>query len=146
MIRLHFNNQVVGISMMILLSRKRIKLFNPFSSLGSLHYRVVFATALVFISTHITVFCFDIYCGKFAFIRAFRARTVVAIDDIQFHQCVRLGKFESDRAISFVPPDGTCELIKYRTTQDIKLPFRYDYVLSDYVFGSFMVFQCSKTS
>ncbi|KHJ90076.1 adaptor complexe medium subunit family protein [Oesophagostomum dentatum] len=52
------------------------------------------------------------------------ARTVVAIDDIQFHQCVRLGKFESDRAISFVPPDGTCELIKYRTTQDIKLPFR----------------------
>ncbi|PIO72470.1 TM2 domain protein [Teladorsagia circumcincta] len=51
------------------------------------------------------------------------ARTVVAIDDIQFHQCVRLGKFETDRAISFVPPDGTCELIKYRTTQDIKLPF-----------------------
>ncbi|WKX98345.1 hypothetical protein Q1695_013771 [Nippostrongylus brasiliensis] len=50
-------------------------------------------------------------------------RTVVAIDDIQFHQCVRLGKFESERAISFVPPDGTCELIKYRTTQDIKLPF-----------------------
>ncbi|VDK67014.1 unnamed protein product [Cylicostephanus goldi] len=53
------------------------------------------------------------------------ARTMVAIDDIQFHQCVRLGKFESDRAISFIPPDGTCELIKYRTTQDIKLPFRY---------------------
>ncbi|KAK6020585.1 hypothetical protein OSTOST_13757, partial [Ostertagia ostertagi] len=53
------------------------------------------------------------------------ARTVVAIDDIQFHQCVRLGKFETDRAISFVPPDGTCELIKYRTTQDIKLPFQY---------------------
>ncbi|VDM65239.1 unnamed protein product [Strongylus vulgaris] len=52
------------------------------------------------------------------------ARTMVAIDDIQFHQCVRLGKFESDRAISFIPPDGTCELIKYRTTQDIKLPFR----------------------
>uniref|UniRef100_A0A1I7XB94 MHD domain-containing protein n=1 Tax=Heterorhabditis bacteriophora TaxID=37862 RepID=A0A1I7XB94_HETBA len=52
------------------------------------------------------------------------ARVVVAIDDIQFHQCVRLGKFESERAISFVPPDGTCELIKYRTTQDIKLPFR----------------------
>ncbi|KAK6036944.1 hypothetical protein COOONC_25550, partial [Cooperia oncophora] len=63
-------------------------------------------------------------------------RTVVAIDDIQFHQCVRLGKFETERAIcpsrkifeteraiSFVPPDGTCELIKYRTTQDIKLPF-----------------------
>lgn len=51
-------------------------------------------------------------------------RVIVAIDDIQFHQCVRLSRFESERAISFVPPDGTCELIKYRTTQDIKLPFR----------------------
>ena len=56
-----------------------------------------------------------------------RNRVIVAIDDIQFHQCVRLSRFESERAISFVPPDGTCELIKYRTTQDIKLPFRQEY-------------------
>lgn len=55
----------------------------------------------------------------------YRPRVSIAIDDIQFHQCVRLGKFESERTISFVPPDGQCELIKYRTTQDIKLPFRY---------------------
>jgi hypothetical protein len=26
--------------------------------------------------------------------------------DIKFHQCVRLTRFESDRTISFVPPDG----------------------------------------
>ncbi|CAI4232320.1 unnamed protein product [Auanema sp. JU1783] len=51
-------------------------------------------------------------------------RVMIAIDDIQFHQCVRLGRFETERTISFVPPDGQCELIKYRTTQDIKLPFR----------------------
>lgn len=28
----------------------------------------------------------------------------VALEDCQFHQCVRLGKFDSDRTISFVPP------------------------------------------
>lgn len=37
----------------------------------------------------------------------------VAIDDCQFHQCVKLGKFDSDRTISFVPPDGEFELMKY---------------------------------
>ncbi|EDQ85742.1 uncharacterized protein MONBRDRAFT_38695 [Monosiga brevicollis MX1] len=48
----------------------------------------------------------------------------IAIDDLTFHQCVRLGKFDMDRSISFIPPDGEFELMKYRTTQDIKLPFR----------------------
>lgn len=52
------------------------------------------------------------------------ARVSVAIDDLQFDQCVRLGKFETEHAISFIPPDGSCELMKYRTTSDIKLPFR----------------------
>ncbi|GMS89050.1 hypothetical protein PENTCL1PPCAC_11225, partial [Pristionchus entomophagus] len=52
------------------------------------------------------------------------ARVAVAIDDLQFDQCVRLGKFETEHAISFIPPDGSCELMKYRTTTDIKLPFR----------------------
>merc|ERR1711962_896450 len=48
----------------------------------------------------------------------------IAIDDCTFHQCVRLSKFESDRAISFIPPDGEYELMRYRTTKDISLPFR----------------------
>lgn len=48
----------------------------------------------------------------------------IAIDDVTFHQCVRLGKFDSDRAISFIPPDGEFELMKYRTTENITLPFR----------------------
>jgi len=37
----------------------------------------------------------------------------IAIDDLTFHQCVKLTKFDSERAISFVPPDGEFELMKY---------------------------------
>ncbi|KAJ3335219.1 hypothetical protein HDU93_006114 [Gonapodya sp. JEL0774] len=48
----------------------------------------------------------------------------VELDDVQFHQCVRLGRFDSDRTISFVPPDGEFELMRYRTTDSISLPFR----------------------
>lgn len=51
-------------------------------------------------------------------------RDPIAIDDLTFHQCVKLGKFDMDRSISFIPPDGEFELMKYRTTQDVKLPFR----------------------
>lgn len=39
----------------------------------------------------------------------------VELDDCQFHQCVRLNEFDSDRTISFVPPDGEFELMKYVT-------------------------------
>ncbi|GLD68622.1 AP-2 complex subunit mu-B [Lates japonicus] len=48
----------------------------------------------------------------------------IAIDDCTFHQCVQLSKFDSERSISFIPPDGEYELMRYRTTKDIILPFR----------------------
>eukprot|EP01116_Phalansterium_solitarium_P024605 TRINITY_DN9053_c0_g1_i2.p1 TRINITY_DN9053_c0_g1~~TRINITY_DN9053_c0_g1_i2.p1 ORF type:complete len:434 (-),score=145.45 TRINITY_DN9053_c0_g1_i2:279-1580(-) len=48
----------------------------------------------------------------------------IALDDCTFHQCVRLGKFDSDRTISFIPPDGEFELMKYRTTENINIPFK----------------------
>eukprot|EP00834_Sanchytrium_tribonematis_P005944 NODE_398_length_8105_cov_1.375094.p1 type:complete len:364 gc:universal NODE_398_length_8105_cov_1.375094:1665-574(-) len=48
----------------------------------------------------------------------------VALDDCQFHQCVRLGKFQTERTISFVPPDGEFELMRYRTTENINIPFK----------------------
>ncbi|KAL3320637.1 AP-2 complex subunit mu [Cichlidogyrus casuarinus] len=48
----------------------------------------------------------------------------IAIDDVQFHQCVKLGKFDTEHSISFIPPDGEFELMRYRTTKDISLPFR----------------------
>lgn len=51
-------------------------------------------------------------------------KPVVVIDDCQFHQCVKLSKFETEHSISFIPPDGEFELMRYRTTKDISLPFR----------------------
>lgn len=41
-------------------------------------------------------------------------RRVVDIEDIKFHQCVRLAKFDDERTITFVPPDGDFDLITYR--------------------------------
>lgn len=38
----------------------------------------------------------------------------VEMDDLKFHKCVNLNKFESDRSIEFVPPDGELELMSYR--------------------------------
>ncbi|WEW56433.1 clathrin associated protein complex medium subunit [Emydomyces testavorans] len=48
----------------------------------------------------------------------------VTLEDCQFHQCVRLGKFDADRIISFVPPDGEFELMRYRATENVNLPFK----------------------
>lgn len=48
----------------------------------------------------------------------------IDIDDVKFHQCVKLGKFDTDRSISFVPPDGEFELMRYRVAENINLPFR----------------------
>ena len=37
----------------------------------------------------------------------------VELDDCHFHQCVRLNEFDSDRTISFIPPDGEFELMRW---------------------------------
>jgi AP-1 complex subunit mu len=44
----------------------------------------------------------------------------VELDDIKFHQCVRLARFENDRTISFIPPDGEFELMTYRLNTHVK--------------------------
>ena len=56
----------------------------------------------------------------------------IAIDDIKFHQCVRLGKFDKDRAITFIPPDGVFELMTYRVTENINLPFKIMPIFQEY--------------
>ncbi|OLL24280.1 AP-2 complex subunit mu [Neolecta irregularis DAH-3] len=48
----------------------------------------------------------------------------VTLEDCQFHQCVKLGKFDADRVISFIPSDGEFELMKYRATDNVTLPFK----------------------
>ena len=44
----------------------------------------------------------------------------IELEDIKFHQCVRLSKFENDRTISFIPPDGQFELMSYRLNTMLK--------------------------
>ena len=39
---------------------------------------------------------------------------------MKFHQCVRLSRFENDRTISFIPPDGEFELMSYRLNTQVK--------------------------
>lgn len=64
----------------------------------------------------------------------------VELEDIKFHQCVRLARFENDRTISFIPPDGTFELMSYRLSTQVRpliwldavieqRPTRVDYVV-----------------
>ncbi|KAL0480408.1 AP-3 complex subunit mu-1 [Acrasis kona] len=38
------------------------------------------------------------------------------LEDVSFHPCVRYAKFEQDRTVSFVPPDGEFVLMTYRIT------------------------------
>lgn len=51
--------------------------------------------------------------------RATRGKAV-EMEDVRFHQCVRLARFESDRTISFIPPDGEFELMSYRLNTQVK--------------------------
>lgn len=55
----------------------------------------------------------------------------VTLEDCQFHQCVKLGKFDTDRIISFVPPDGEFELMRYRSTENVNLPFRVHAIVNE---------------
>jgi len=47
-------------------------------------------------------------------------RRGVDMEDIRFHQCVRLLRFENDRTISFVPPDGDFDLMTYRLNTKVR--------------------------
>lgn len=35
------------------------------------------------------------------------------LQDVRFHQCVRLNRFETNKVITFIPPDGDFELLSY---------------------------------
>jgi len=42
------------------------------------------------------------------------------IDDCSFHPCVRYNRFEREKVVSFVPPDGGFELMRYRVDRDVE--------------------------
>jgi AP-2 complex subunit mu-1 len=48
----------------------------------------------------------------------------ISIEDIRFHQCVRLSDFNKDRTITFIPPDGLFDLMTYRVTENVIIPFK----------------------
>lgn len=64
----------------------------------------------------------------------------VEMEDIKFHQCVRLARFESDRTISFIPPDRDFDLMTYRLATHVKpliwVRLYCNYLIKDDVGGS----------
>ena len=50
--------------------------------------------------------------------RTTRSRTI-EMDDLKFHQCVDMNKFQNERVIEFTPPDGTFELMSYRLNTQV---------------------------
>jgi len=54
------------------------------------------------------------------------------IDDVAFHPCVRLSRWDREQVISFVPPDGKFQLCSFSTKGNISLPM---YVKPQVLFG-----------
>jgi len=44
------------------------------------------------------------------------------LDDLSFHPCVRYNRWEQNRIVSFVPPDGQFNLMNYRVKGQLQLP------------------------
>jgi AP-2 complex subunit mu-1 len=53
------------------------------------------------------------------------------MQDVSFHQCVNLGRYNTEKVVSFVPPDGEFDLMKYRCDENISLPFRVIPVINE---------------
>ncbi|KAI4834904.1 AP-2 complex subunit mu [Plasmodium brasilianum] len=47
----------------------------------------------------------------------------IIIDNCIFHHCVTLSKYENSKLITFTPPDGSFELMRYTITKNIQIPF-----------------------
>ncbi|KAF7352508.1 Clathrin adaptor, mu subunit [Mycena venus] len=52
------------------------------------------------------------------------ANDTVELEDCRFHQCVQRNVFDATREINFIPPDGEFELMRYRSTSNVRLPLR----------------------
>jgi AP-4 complex subunit mu-1 len=47
----------------------------------------------------------------------------MTVDDMTFHECVRMLEWERDRALLFYPPDGEFTVLNYRISDDFRIPF-----------------------
>jgi AP-3 complex subunit mu len=43
-------------------------------------------------------------------------------DDVSFHPCVRFRRWESERVLSFIPPDGNFRLLSYHIGAQNTIP------------------------
>lgn len=62
----------------------------------------------------LNLFFFLVYISVHLCVLIGEKSKAVELEDVKFHQCVRLSRFENDRTISFIPPDGESELMSYR--------------------------------
>jgi len=49
-----------------------------------------------------------------------KKKKAIEMEDVSFHQCVKISRFDNDRTISFVPPDGEFDLMTYRLNTNVK--------------------------
>ncbi|GFY91408.1 clathrin adaptor complexes medium subunit family protein [Actinidia rufa] len=62
----------------------------------------------------------DNYLSAVGGARAIKKGKAIDLDDIKFHQRVRLARFENDRTIAFIRPDGSFDLMTYRLSTQVK--------------------------
>ncbi|CAK3831488.1 AP-2 complex subunit mu [Lecanosticta acicola] len=55
----------------------------------------------------------------------------VTLEDVSLHQCVKLSSFTTDRTISFIPPDGSFQLMTYRCSENVNLPFKVHAIVNE---------------
>lgn len=72
---------------------------------------------LVLIAFTTYILIVELYCFYYCFV-PFADNVIccsgktIELDDVTFHQCVNLTRFNSEKTVSFVPPDGEFELMK----------------------------------
>ena len=44
------------------------------------------------------------------------------LDDASLHRCVRINRYQNERVISFVPPDGHFKLLSYKLNDNVQIP------------------------
>ncbi|CCC69348.1 hypothetical protein NCAS_0C03580 [Naumovozyma castellii] len=70
----------------------------------------------------------------------------VILEDCKFHQCVSLDKFDKDRIIKFVPPDGSMELMKYHVRDNLNLPFKVSPIVTNTRNGTALEYRITMKS
>ncbi|PPS00177.1 hypothetical protein GOBAR_AA20502 [Gossypium barbadense] len=68
--------------------------------------------------------------------RPAKSGKTIELDDVTFHQCVNLTRFNSEKTVSFVPPDGEFELMKLVSISNHILGGAFDKMLDSVIFRS----------